>query len=326
MNQHVLKCGLRLTEIGMGVAQFGNLNRVTTDEDSSAAVDAAWAAGFRYFDTAPHYGLGLSERRLGAALRDRPRDEYVLSTKVGRLLVASPDTAGSLDPGGFLVPADHRREWDFSRDGVLRSIEQSLGRLGTDRIDIAFLHDPDEFGEEASATGMPTLIELRDEGVLGAVGLGMNQSAMPADFVRRFDIDVVMIAGRFTLLEQPALEDLLPLAAERGVGIVAAAIYNSGVLSSDVVMEDSTYSYAQAPRELIDRARDIAEICARHRVSLPAAAVQFPLRHPAVVSVVVGTRTAEHVRSTIERYSAEIPEALWSDLVSSGHLADPTQP
>jgi D-threo-aldose 1-dehydrogenase len=319
MEKRTLKRGLALTELGAGVAQFGNLNRETTDEESAAAVNAAWDSGIRYFDTAPHYGLGLSERRLGAALRDRPRDAYVLSTKVGRLLVPSPETAGSLDDG-FIVPADHRREWDFSRDGIRRSIEQSLKRLGLDRIDIAYLHDPDEHHDEA-IEGMRALIEMRDEGLLGAVGLGMNQSAMPAEFVRRFDVDVVMIAGRYTLLEQPALADLLPLALERGVGVVAAAVYNSGLLSSDVVDPSASYNYRPAPPELVARAQRLAETCARHGITLPAAAVQFPLRHPAVVSVVVGTRTAAHVASTMSRYSADIPESLWTDLVSEGQVS-----
>jgi D-threo-aldose 1-dehydrogenase len=307
---------LRLTEIGLGAAQFGNLNRATTDEASVEAVDAAWGLGIRYFDTAPHYGIGLSERRLGDALRARPRDEYVLSTKVGRVLVPTPEraAAGESDGHGFHTPATHRREWDFSRDGVLRSIEESLDRLGLDRLDIAYLHDPDDHWEAASTTGIGALVELRDQGVVRAIGAGMNQSAMLAEFVRRTDVDVVMVAGRYTLLDRSALEDLLPIALERGVAVVAAAVYNSGLLSRADVPSDARYDYAQAPAELIERARAMAAVCARHGVTLPDAAVQFPLRHPAVASVVVGTRTAEQVASSVARAAAPLPEELWVEL------------
>ena len=293
---------------------FGNLFSETSDQNTREAVDVAWAGGVRYFDTAPHYGLGLAELRLGAALRAYPRDQYVISTKVGRALVPTPENAGQLDDDGFIVPAAFRREWDFSRDGILRSVEQSLERLQLDRIDILYLHDPDTQWEAASTTGINTLIELREQGVVTAVGVGMNQSAMPAEFVRRSDIDLVMLAGRYTLLEQSALDDLLPLAVERGVGIVAAGVYNSGLLSSAVVKDDTHYEYQAAPRELLERARELARICELHGVTLPDAAVQFPLRHPAVVSAVIGARDGAQARGGLERAAAEIPDALWRDL------------
>jgi D-threo-aldose 1-dehydrogenase len=311
---------LALTEIGLGAAQFGNLNRATTDEASTAAVDRAWDAGIRYFDTAPHYGLGLSERRLGAALAGRPRDEYVLSTKVGRLLVPHPDGAGRTDDEGFVVPATTRRQWDFTRDGVLRSVEESLVRLGLDRIDVAYLHDPDDHGEAASTTGIGALIELRDQGVVRAVGAGMNQSAMLTDLVRRCDVDVVMLAGRLTLLDQTALGDLVPLAAERGVGIVAAGVYNSGILASPTVPDDAHFNYAQAPAELLARARAIAAVAGEHGVTVPALAVQYALAFDVVVSVVLGTRTTAHVDAAVERYGATVPAALWTELVERGLL------
>ncbi|MDQ4137661.1 MAG: aldo/keto reductase [Actinomycetota bacterium] len=308
--------GLTLTEIGFGGAQFGNLNRETTDEASAAAVDAAWDAGIRYFDTAPHYGIGLSERRLGAALAGRPRDEYVLSTKVGRALVPTPEraAAGELDGHGFLTPATHRRQWDFSRDGIRRTLEQSLERLGLDRVDIVYLHDPDDHWEEASTTGIEALLELRDEGMVQAIGAGMNQSAMLAEFVRRCDVDIMMVAGRYTLLDRSAAEDLLPLAEDRGVAVVAAAVYNSGLLSRADVPADARYDYDTAPADLVQRARGMASVCTRHGVTLPDAAMQFALRHPAVASVVVGMRTAEQVRSNVGRYRAPIPEELWAEL------------
>jgi D-threo-aldose 1-dehydrogenase len=320
-----LRTGTALTELGFGAAQLGNLFQETSDEASTDAVVEALEDGLRYFDTAPHYGLGLSERRLGAALGATPRASYALSSKVGRLLVASPETADRLDDDGFVVPASTRRVWDFSRDGILRSVEQSLTRLGTDRLDIAYLHDPDDHWEAASTTGVAALIELREQGVVGGIGAGMNQSAMLTEFVRRCDVDVVMVAGRFTLLDHSALRDLLPLAAERGVGVVAAAVYNSGLLSSETVDPSAHFDYGTAPRPVVERAALIADACARYGVTLPSAAIQYPLRHPAVVSVVTGMRTAAHVRSTVERYHAPIPEALWEELDASGLAPDPAR-
>lgn len=322
MRRRRLRDGTELSELGLGAAQFGNLYRETTDAESFAAVNAAWDVGIRYVDTAPHYGLGLSERRLGAALRGRPRDEFVLSTKVGRMLDPNPGGEGRLDDDGFVVPATVRRRWDFSRDGVLRSIEESLDRLGLDRIDIAYLHDPDDHWDAASTTGIGALIELREQGVLRAVGAGMNQTAMLTEFIHRCDVDIVMCAGRYTLLEQQGAAELLGLAASRGVGVVAAAVYNSGLLSRDDVPADATYDYDTAPPEILARARAIAAVCREHGVSLPAAAVQFPLRHPAVVSVVVGMRTAGQVVSGAERLEAPIPDALWDDLTARGLIAE----
>ncbi|MEU7906481.1 aldo/keto reductase [Actinoplanes sp. NPDC049118] len=321
MRSSPLRRGPALTELGMGAAQLGNLYRETTDEASVAAVDAAWRAGIRYFDTAPHYGVGLSERRLGAALAGRPRAEFVVSTKVGRLLVPSPGTAHLRDDQGFAVAADPVRRWDFSRDGVLRSLAGSLDRLGLDRVDIVYLHDPDEHWEQAAGAGMRTLIELRDQGVVGAVGAGMNQAAMLTEFVRRCDVDVVMVAGRYTLLEQPAARELLPLARERGVGVVAAGVYNSGLLSAREVPDGAHYDYGPAPAPLIEKARAIARVCERHGVTLPDAAVRFPLRHPAVVCVLFGARTPQQVDGGAERHAAAIPDGLWAELAEAGLLS-----
>ena len=226
----------------------------------------------------------------------------------------TPENAHQLDDDGFHVPAEYRREWDFSRDGILRSLEQSLTRLGMDRVDVLYLHDPDHHWEQASTEGIATLIELRDQGVVRAIGAGMNQSAMLARFVRECDVDLVMLAGRFTLLDQGALDDLLPIALERGVGVVAAGVYNSGLLGRAVVPDDAHYEYQAAPAELLARARAIAELCGAHGVTLPDAAVQFPLRHPAVVSAVLGARNGEQMQGGLDRDSAPIPDALWSDL------------
>ncbi len=310
-----------LTEIGFGGAQIGNLSREVDDATALSAVDAAWDVGIRYFDTAPHYGLGLSERRLGMALRDRPRGEYVLSTKVGRLLVDSPETADRPDDDGFAVPAAAVRQWDFSRDGILRSVEASLTRLGLDRIDIAYLHDPDEHWDAASTTGVGALIELRDQGVVSAIGAGMNQAAMLARFVERCDVDIVMVAGRYTLLDDAAADRLLPLAAERGVGVVAAAVYNSGLLSVPRPAPGASYDYTSAPDALIARANRIADICERYGVELPSAALAHPLRRPEVVSVVVGVRTRAQAESTLRRYLATAPEEMWQELSAAGLVA-----
>jgi aryl-alcohol dehydrogenase-like predicted oxidoreductase len=311
---------VRLTTLGFGAAQGGNLYRGTSDDEFAAAVDAAWDAGIRYFDTAPHYGLGLSERRLGAALRSRPRAEYVVSTKVGRLLVPSPESARERDPEGFDVPADHRRVWDFSRDGVLRSLEASLERTGLDRVDVVYLHDPDDHWEQAATEAVPALVELRDQGVVGAIGAGMNQSAMLARFVQETDIDVVMCAGRYTLLEQGALDDLLPAAQAAGVGVVIAGVYNSGLLARDQPPADATYNYQQAPPEVIERARRIAAVCQEHGVTLPQAALAFVRRHPVVVSTVVGLRDEAQVTETLRRFDADVPEQLWTALRDAGLL------
>lgn len=321
MHKNTLRGGIQLSGLGLGVAQFGNLYRETTEQEAVGAIDAAWAGGIRYFDTAPHYGLGLSERRLGALLRQKPRDEFVLSTKVGRLLEPNPGGESRRDDDMFEVPATHTRRWDFSADGVRRSIEESLDRLGLDRIDIAYLHDPDDFADQAVNEAIPALIELREQGVIGAVGAGMNQSALPAEFIREADIDLIMLAGRFTLLEQGALDELLPLAEQRNVGIVIAGVYNSGLLASPRPDAHAKYDYGQAPAELIERANAIADACERHGVDLPTAALAFVSRHPAVASVVVGARTGAQVRSNIERFETPVPAALWKDLEDEGLIA-----
>jgi D-threo-aldose 1-dehydrogenase len=323
---HVGTNGVDVSSLGYGAAPAGNLYRSTTDGETQEAFDAAWDAGIRYFDTAPHYGLGLSERRLGRSLRGRPRDELAVSTKVGRLLVPSPGTAHEKDPDMFDVPADARRVWDFSRDGVLRSLESSLERTGLDRIDIVYLHDPDDHWEVASAEALPALVELRDQGVIGAVGAGMNQTAMLTRFVRETDVDVVMCAGRFTLLEQGALDDLLPAALECGVAVVAAAVYNSGLLAFDAPPDDATYDYAPAPAELLARARAMARVCADHGVTLPQAALAYVRQHPAVASTVVGLGSARHVRDAVQRHTTDVPHDLWTAFVRAGLLPERALP
>jgi D-threo-aldose 1-dehydrogenase len=322
MRTRASRRGLQLSELGLGAAQFGNLYRETTDDQVAGAVAAAWNAGIRYFDTAPHYGLGLSEQRLGPLLRQFSRDEYVVSSKVGRLLVPNPGGAETMDDEGFAVPATTRREWDFSRDGILRSLESTLVRTGLDFLDIVYLHDPDDHLEQAFGEGIETLIELREQGVVRAVGAGMKQAEALAALIRVADIDLVMLAGRYTLLEQGAADDLLPLALEREVGVVIAGVYNTGLLSSARPAAGAKYEYEDAPTELVARANAIADVCERHGVTLPEAALAFPLLHPAVVSVVVGARDAAQVNSNVERYSTPIPAALWAELRADSLLPD----
>jgi D-threo-aldose 1-dehydrogenase len=303
--------GIAVTELGFGGASPGNLYRAVPDEVAAAAIDAAWAGGIRYFDTAPHYGLGLSERRLGAALASRPRDEFVLSTKVGRLLEPNPAPTGSdLAAGGFDVPDDLVRRFDFSRDAVLRSLEESLRRLATDRIDIVYVHDPDDHVDAAISEAVPALVELREQGVIGAVGVGMNQWQAPLRMVRETDLDVVMLAGRWTLLDRGGA----PLLAEHGVTVVAAAPFNSGLLARDRPAPGARFDYGPAPAGIRARAEELAGICAQHGVRLPAAALQFPLRSPQVSAVVCGMRDADEVGATIARLGASIAEETWEAL------------
>lgn len=310
---------LAVSELSLGCSQLGNLYREVSDEDACATIDSAWRLGIRYYDTAPHYGLGLSEQRLGAALASRSRADYVLSTKVGRLLEPIHHPVDP-DDQGFAVRATHRRVWDFSRDGIRRSLEGSLGRLGVERVDIVYLHDPDDHWDNVIESGYPALAELRDEGVVRAIGAGMNQSRMLADLVRLADVDIVMLAGRYTLLEQDALDDLLPACEARGVSVVAAGIFNSGLLARPRPADDAKYDYGEAPRELVERARAIASICEQHGTTLPAAAIAFPLAHPAIVSVCVGARSPQQIERNADLYRRSVARDLWSHLKAEGLL------
>lgn len=308
---------LSLTELGLGGAQFGNLFREMQYAEVEHIVDTAWEAGIRLFDTAPHYGMGLSEERLGAALRKYPRDEYVLSTKVGRLIRPNPGGEGMGDEGYF-VPNTTKRVWDLTERGVITSIEESLERLGTDRIDIAYIHDPDEHWDAAISGAVPALQKLRAEGVIGGFGAGMNQSEMVARFIREGDADVVMLAGRYTLLEQHSLRDVFPAAADTGASVIIAGVYNSGLLSRPRPAADTHYNYEPAPPHILAQVNSLADVCERHGVTLPEAALAFVLKQPRVASVVVGASRAAQIEETLTRYSAEVPDALWSDLISAG--------
>lgn len=303
-----------LPDFGFGAAQLGNLYRPTTDAEVADAVEAAWEGGLRMFDTAPHYGVGTSERRLGALLAERPRDEYLLSTKVGRLLVPGPGDGDDM-AHEFAVPNHHVRRWDLSESGIRRSHQESLERLGTERIDILYLHDPEEGPvEQAFAEALPTLAAMRDEGLVSRVGVGSKDTDVLARAVRTGQVDTVMVSGRYTLLEQPAAEQLLPACLEHEVDVVAVSVFNSGILSRHRVPDDAKYEYGRAPAELLDRARRLAGLAERYGVELPDLAIHWPLQHPAIASVVLGMRTGEQVRQNLGRMRRPIPQELWDEV------------
>jgi len=318
------RTGLDVTRLGFGGASIGGLFTAVRDEDATATVERAWDLGVRTFDVAPLYGLGAAERRMGRALAGKPRDDFVLSTKVGRLVVPRD----SIPPGADVDEQDANYPhgdpvglvFDYSGDGVRRSIEASLERLGLDRIDIALIHDPDDHWEAAIDDAYPALARLRDEGVIRAVGAGMNQSAMLARFAREGDFDVFLLAGRYTLLDQEALAELLPLCVQRGVGILIGGAMNSGVLADP--RPGSRFNYVTAPDAVVERARRLAAVCARHDVPLRAAAIQFPLAHPAVRSLIAGVRRIDHLDEYPALMRRPIPADLWTELRAEGLIPD----
>ena len=319
------RTGVRVTAVGFGGAPIGGLYRAVSEDTAAAAIDAAWNAGIRFFDTAPHYGLGLSERRLGDVLRTRPRADYVVSTKVGRTLVPNPGGEGRRDDEGFDVAATQRRVWDFSADGVRRSLSSSLERLGLDRVDVVLLHDPDDHWRQAVEEAYPALHELRAAGVVGAIGAGMKQSQMLSDLVRELDLDVVLVAGRYTLLDQSAQDVLLPLCVQRGVSVIIGGVFNSGLLAHADPRPDATFDYAPAPAGWVARARAIAAVCTRHGVTLPQAAVAFSGGHPAVASLVLGMRSPGDVAADVALATSPVPADLWHELMAEGLLPPGTE-
>jgi len=312
------RSAVEVTELGFGGGPLGGLFTPLDDDTAAAALAAAWDCGIRYFDTSPHYGIGQSERRIGSFLRGKPRAEFTLSTKVGRLLIPQ-EAAGRMDES-FQVPATHRRVWDFSRDGVLRSFEDSLARLDTDRIDVLFLHDAEDHFEAALRDGYPALAELRAQHAVGAIGAGMYDTAKLTRLVQETDVDVVMLAGRYTLLNHSAVDDLLPACAARGVSVLAVSVFNSGILATPRPAAGATFDYEPAAPELLRRAHRIADVCEAHGVTLPQAAMAFPLLHPVVAGIVIGMRSAEEAQWNAEAFRAEVPAGLWADLRSEGLL------
>lgn len=299
--------GVEVTRLGLGCAPLGNLFEAMTDADAAATVTAAWDAGIRFFDTAPLYGHGLSERRLGESLRAYPRDEFVVSSKVGRLLRPDAD----FDPGIFRIPRGLAPVFDYSADGVRRSIEESLDRLGLDRLDVVLVHDPDDHEQAALDGAFPALLALRDEGVVRAVGAGMNQAEMLDRFVDRVDLDCVLLAGRYTLLDDSG-DALLRRCAARDVGVMIGGVFNSGILAGPD--RRPTFDYAPADQRILERVDALRATCARYDVALPAAGLQFALRNPAVGSVVVGAADRHEVRADVEWAGVPIPPELWTEL------------
>ena len=319
------------TELGFGTAPLGNLYRAISEDEAHAALEAAWETGCRYFDTAPLYGLGLSETRLNRFLRGRKRGDYVLSTKVGRLLKASPPEQRT-GIGKFFETPSRVEVYDYSYDGVMRSLEFSLERLGVDRVDILYAHDLDVFThgahdvlqaklQELMASGYNALLSLRDQGVIRAFGAGVNEWQSCQWLAERGDFDLFLLAGRYTLLEQEALESFLPLCEKRGIGIILGAPYNSGILATGPI-PGAYYNYDEAPREILERVSRIEEVCARHGVKLIEAALRFPLLHPVVYSVVPGGQSASQVKANRAILDKEIPAALWADLKSEGLMRE----
>lgn len=318
--------GVGVTRLGFGSASIGGLFSEVDDEAAQATLEHAYGMGIRYFDVAPLYGYGAAERRLGATLRTKPRDEYVVSTKVGRLVRRAADIApGSdvdrqrlddRDDAFYVGIGDRRIVFDYSSDGVRRSIDESLERLGLDRIDIVYIHDPDDHWREAIEAAYPALHQLRAEGVVRAIGAGMNQAAMLERFARETDIDVILLAGRYTLLDQTAGPDLLPTCQRRGVAVIVGGVMNSGILANP--SGGGRFDYGPAPAHVIERARAIGAICERHGTPIKAVAVQFPFRHAAVASLVAGVRSVAHLDEYPELMRLPIPVGLWADLRDAG--------
>ncbi|MGW6144936.1 aldo/keto reductase [Streptomyces sp. NPDC055140] len=311
--------GVPVTTLGFGGASIGGLYEPVAEDEAAATVDAAWTAGIRYFDTAPHYGLGLAERRIGAALRSRPRDSYVLSTKVGRVLEPADGHGDDLGHG-FAAPATLRRRWDFSADGIRRSLDDSLTRLGLDHIDLVLLHDPDDHEEQAFREAYPALEELRSQGVVRAIGAGMNQTQMLTRFLTDTDVDAVLCAGRYTLLEQGALDALLPAAQQAGKSVIIGGVFNSGLLTDP--RPGARYDYAAAPEEVLRRAVRMRETAEAHGVPLRAAALRFPFGHPTVASVLVGARSADEVHDAEAQLRLRLPDDVWAGLRTEGLLPE----
>lgn len=322
--------GLTFTELGFGAAPIGNLYRAISDDDAHAVLEAAWGAGVRYYDTAPLYGLGLSETRMNRFLRTKPRDDYVLSTKIGRWFKVTTQDKRDCIGKFFDVPA-RNEVYDYTYDGVMRSLEFSLERLGVDRVDILFAHDLDIFNHGSQEAldakiaelmndgGYKALSELREQGVIKAFGAGVNEWQTCQTLTEQGDFDIFLLAGRYTLLEQEALNSFLPLAEKRGIGMVVGGPYNSGILASGP-KPGAFYNYNPAPDDVIEKVKRIEKVCNAHQVRMVDAAFQFPLRHPTTVSVIPGGQGVAEMESNLVAAGASIPEALWADLKDQGLL------
>ena len=325
----------RLPRTGMGTAGIGNLYAPVSDAEARATIAAAWNAGIRYFDTAPHYGFGLAERRLGDALAELDLDgSATVSTKAGRLLV--PSTSTARERHGFVDADPFEPRFDYSRDAILRSHEESLKRLRRDHIDVLLVHDLGEHthGSEAGRhmrtfldEGYPALLDLKGSGAVSMIGIGVNETGVCEQLLDRLDLDIVLLAGRYTLLDQAAAPRVLPMCEAKGVRFIAAAPYNSGILSRPLSTGgELRYDYAAAPAEIVDRAHRIESVCEKYEVPLPAAALQFPVRHPAVDCLLLGMSHVEEVNDFVDRMRWPVADELWSELEQAGLIHPPTAP
>jgi D-threo-aldose 1-dehydrogenase len=310
MKRARLANGLDVTSIGLGSAPLGGLFTPVSDADAEATIDRAWSLGVRFFDTAPLYGFGLAERRVGAFLRQQPRESYTISTKVGRLLRA-PDSA-AVEDDHYKSGQRERPVFDFSYDGVMRSVEESLNRLGLDRVDVLLVHDPDDHYDAAVTGAFRALERLRADGTVKAIGAGMNQSEMLARFAEAVPVDCFLLAGRYTLLDQGALDALFPVCQAKNIGILLGGIYNSGILANPHT--GAKFNYQDADSALVTRALELDELCRKHGIDLKAAAFQFCMAHPAVTVAVMGARNADEVADNIAMSQAAAPQAFWQDL------------
>ena len=309
------RSGVEVTQLGLGTAPLGGLYEAVSDADADATITAAFDLGLGFVDTAPLYGHGIAEQRVGRVVARRQRESIIVATKVGRLL---RPVAGDLVGGAYVGTPDVNPVFDFSYDGVMRSLEESLERLGLDRVDVLHIHDPDDHYDEALTGAYRALDRLRAEGTIGAVGAGMNQSAMPARFARDGNFDCFLLAGRYTLLDQEGLLELLPLCVDHGISIIAGGVYTSGLLADP--RPGAPFDYEPASAALVERALRLQDVCGRHGVPLKAAAIQFPLGHPAVASVVTGARSPAELTENVAMFRQPIPPALWDEFRSEGLL------
>ncbi len=310
---------LDVTPIGLGTAPLGGLFTEVSDADAEATIARAWSLGIRFFDTAPLYGFGLAERRLGSFLRQQKRDSFTISTKVGRLLRAT--NAGE-DPHYKGTTAE-RPQFDFSHDGVMRSVEESLSRLGLDHVDVLLVHDPDDHYDDAVSGAFRALQRLREDGTVKAIGAGMNQSEMLVRFAENVPGDCFLLAGRYTLLDQGALSALFPICQARKIGILLGGVYNSGILADP--RAGAKFNYEDADAALVGRALELDDLCRKHGTELKAAAFQFCRAHPAVTVALTGARTAAEVSDNVAMAEMEVPAGFWLELRQRG-LVDARAP
>lgn len=321
---------IAFTQLGLGTAAIGNLFRARSEAEVDGAFTAAWDAGIRYFDTAPLYGLGLAETRLNRFLRGKPRDNYVVSTKVGRLLEpCAPDKKTGLDR--FYETPSRREVFDYSYDGIMRSIAFSLERLGLDRIDILYVHDidlsnhgtvsrRDAYIDQLMAGGYRALVELREQKVIKAFGAGVNDWQTCEALADRGDFDLFLLAGQYSLLRQQSLETFLPICERRGIGIVLGGVYNSGILATGPI-DGAMFDYYPAAQEILERTRRIEAVVQRHGIRLADAALRFPMGHPAIACVITGGAARSEIEQAVSSLALDIPAALWSDLIAQRLIA-----